>query len=203
LTASADVLAAFDFDGTLRPGDSLLPFLVRSAGRAATYRTIVASAGRVAWRKRGLDRDQFKALVISDLLGGRDLPEISAVAAEFGDSLISDLRPDVVARLREHQRLGHRVVIVSASLTMYLERVAHHLQCELASTDLVAADGRLTGDLDGENCRGQEKVERLRRIIDERPTQIWAYGDSRGDDEMLAWADHGLRIGRAEINAQL
>jgi len=195
-------LAAFDFDGTLRRGDSLLPFLTRVAGRGTTLRTIAGSAIAVARRARVIDRDHIKSRTFAHLLAGRDAALVGAAGTDFGESLTSDLRPDVVARLREHQRLGHRIVIVSASLTIYLRTVADHLQCELASTDLVEVDGRLTGEIEGRNCRGPEKVARLRRLIDARPDEVWAYGDSRGDDEMLAWADHGVRIGRAEINAR-
>jgi len=195
-------LAAFDFDGTLRRGDSLLPFLTLIAGRGTTLRTIAASVIGLAWRARGIDRDQVKSRTFAHLLAGRDATLVGETGAEFGESLTSDLRPDVVARLREHQRLGHRIVIVSASLSIYLNVVADHLQCELAATELVAVDGRLTGEIDGQNCRGPEKVGRLSRLIGDRPDEVWAYGDSRGDDEMLAWADHGVRIGRAEISAR-
>jgi len=196
-------LAAFDFDGTLRRGDSLLPFLMRIAGRGPALRAIAASVVRVGWRNRGIDRDEIKSRTFAHLLAGRDAALTAATAADFGRGLIADLRPDVVARLREHQRLGHRVVIVSASLSIYLQVVADHLGCELASTELVTTDGRLSGEIDGRNCRGPEKVERLRFLVDGRPDQVWAYGDSRGDDEMLAWADHGVRIGRGEISARL
>lgn len=199
---TSDGLAAFDFDGTLRRGDSLLPFLTRIAGRGATLRTIAGSIAGAVWPTRGIDRDHIKSRTFAHLLAGRDAGVVGAMGAEFGESLTSDLRPDVVARLREHQRLGYRIVIVSASLSIYLQIVADHLQCELAATELVAVDGRLTGEIDGRNCRGPEKVARLSRLIGHRPDEVWAYGDSRGDDEMLAWADHGVRIGRAEISAR-
>jgi len=193
-------LAAFDFDGTLRPGDSLLPFLSAVAGRATAITAIAASAGRLVLRGHRPDRDVIKGLSLARLLAGREAARFSAFAESFGRALIDDLRPDVVARLRAHQQLGHVVVMVSASLTAYLAPVAAHLGCGLAATALVVGpDGRLTGQIDGVNCRGPEKVARLQALFPRRPGEVWAYGDSRGDDEMLEWADHRVRIGRKPI----
>ena len=43
-----------------------------------------------------------------------------------------------------------------------------------------------------------EKAARLRHWLDGAPAEVWAYGDSRGDRELLAMADHPVLIrGRA------
>ncbi|MGH9000745.1 MAG: haloacid dehalogenase-like hydrolase, partial [Acidimicrobiia bacterium] len=60
--------------------------------------------------------------------------------------------------------------------------------------------GRLTGALLGANCRGAEKVARLREWLggEELEVDLWAYGDSRGDAELLALAGaNGTRVARA------
>jgi phosphatidylglycerophosphatase C len=60
-------------------------------------------------------------------------------------------------------------------------------------------DNRLTGRYRGGNCRGEEKVRRLRTWIDEAgatPDRLWAYGNSRGDVRMLRAADVGINVGR-------
>ena len=57
----------------------------------------------------------------------------------------------------------------------------------------------MTGRYEGANCRGEEKVRRLRGWIDgreEAPARLWAYGNSRGDLRMLAAADVGVNVGR-------
>ena len=63
----------------------------------------------------------------------------------------------------------------------------------------VGADGRLTGALRGANVRGMEKVCRLDEWIGDRPATVWAYGDSHGDRELLARADHPIRVGRQPL----
>ena len=45
---------------------------------------------------------------------------------------------------------------------------------------------RFTGKLDGANCRGAEKVRRLREVFGEDMMRLEAaYGDTSGDKEML------------------
>jgi phosphatidylglycerophosphatase C len=67
----------------------------------------------------------------------------------------------------------------------------------------VGPDGRLTGELAGANVRSAEKVRRLEAWIagstlgDE--AIVWAYGDSAGDRELLARADHPVRVGRDRL----
>ena len=62
----------------------------------------------------------------------------------------------------------------------------------------VGPDGALTGRYDGKNCRGEEKLRRLRAWIgEEEPAgRLWAYGNSRGDLRMLSAADVGVNVGR-------
>ena len=60
-------------------------------------------------------------------------------------------------------------------------------------------DGRLTGRYDGANCRGEEKVRRLRLWMADaglEGARLWAYGNSRGDLRMLRAADTGVDVGR-------
>ena len=66
----------------------------------------------------------------------------------------------------------------------------------LATRLVVDGDERLSGDLDGPNVRAHEKVVRLRRWLGGEPCELWAYGDSTGDRELLALADHGFRVPR-------
>ena len=56
---------------------------------------------------------------------------------------------------------------------------------------------RVTGEFTGENCRGQEKVRRLKAAYGENLVVTAAYGDTSGDTEMLAMAQQpGFRIFR-------
>ena len=63
---------------------------------------------------------------------------------------------------------------------------------EWMPTMVGVADGVLTGRFITKNCYGEEKVNRLLQLFPER-TQYWlvAYGDSRGDTQLLDFANEG------------
>ena len=57
-------------------------------------------------------------------------------------------------------------------------------------TQIEVKNGNLTGRFLTKNCYGQEKVNRILALYPDRNTYyLIAYGDSRGDKELLAFAD--------------
>ncbi len=188
-------VAAFDFDGTLIPGDSVLRFVLKVSGPRRFANGVVRSA-IVALRTRG-DRDAAKAALLSGAMAGLEATAVTVAGADYADHLLGRLRSDGTARIRWHQTRGHEVVLVSASLTAYLAPLARRLGIDAVLATRLEVDttsGRLTGRLSGPNVRGPEKVVRLQQWLDGADTELWAYGDSSGDNELLARADHGTRI---------
>jgi phosphatidylglycerophosphatase C len=201
----ADV-AAFDVDGTLTVRDCVGPFLVRVGGRGgvvtAFARKPLASAG-AALR---LDRDRLKEVVVGGVLRGRAVAQVEALGEQFAERVAKGwLRADTVARLRWHQRMGHRTVLVSASLSPYLRPLGRRLGVDEVLCAEPLRDGDHFADgLDGANCRAAEKVRRLDawlQLTGLTESTVWAYGDSAGDDELLARADHALFVKHATVSA--
>lgn len=197
-------VAAFDFDGTLARRDTLVPFLRRVRG---STRVAVAVA-RAAARTR--DRDALKVAAIGHLFQGVAAADLERWGRAYAATLPPLLRPEMVARVRWHQRAGHAVVIVSASLGAYLRPLAERLGLDAALGVELAADasGLLTGEVVGDlNNRGPEKVARLRAWVRDRfgpatDVELWAYGDSAGDEALLAAADHPQWVGRRARSAR-
>ncbi|HEX5027383.1 MAG TPA: HAD-IB family hydrolase [Gaiellaceae bacterium] len=192
------VVAAFDVDGTLTIGDCVTPFLRRAAGRrlwTTLLRHPLALVASAAHR----DRDRLKELACSALRGieATEIEQLGrAFAREVGEKR---LRDDTVARLRRHRELGHTVILASASLDPYLMPLGSSLGVDAVVCTVLeqGLDGRLTGRLVGANCRGAEKARRVQEWLRENglaDAELWAYGDSSGDDELLALADHPLRV---------
>lgn len=197
-------IAAFDFDGTLTRRDTLVPFLVYACGRSKVASALAAvGPGAVSGRFRpppeGHHRDRTKERLLARLFTGDEAARVAEAGVAYAARLPALLRTDMAERLAWHQREGHEVVIVSASLCVYLEpfatdhRVNHVLAVSLEADD----EGRLTGRLVGPNVRGAEKAVRLRAWLDgDRPLHLWAYGNSSGDDELLEMATSPTRVGR-------
>jgi phosphatidylglycerophosphatase C len=190
-------VAAFDFDGTLTRRDTLLPFLASVVGWPRVAAALGTHAHRIA-----RDRDVAKELLLVRLLAGLPHDEVREAGRAYARTV--RVRPEMRARLEWHRHEGHDIVIVSASLDAYLGEVARALDVEhvLCTTLEVGADARCTGRLVGGNCRGPEKATRLRAHLGaekDGELVLWAYGDSRGDHEMLAMADHPIRVKRGRL----
>jgi len=190
-------VAAFDFDRTLARRDTLVPFLRHACGTPR----VAAATARSALRAR--NRDALKVGAIGHLFRGRPAAQVDELSRAYVPTLVELLRPELVERIGWHRAEGHAVVIVSASLGVYLRPLANHLGLDAAlAVELVTgADGVLTGAVVGDlNTRGPEKVARLRAWAGQRfgagePFELWAYGDSSGDEDMLALADHPTWVG--------
>jgi phosphatidylglycerophosphatase C len=193
----APVVAAFDFDGTLSTRDNFIPFLCRVAGTPAVARALAASAVLTAGRGPSRSRNALKEQVVARLLSGMPARRLDMIGRAFAfDVLRRHLRADTVERVDWHRTQGHRLVIVTASLGVYVRPVAERLRFDavLATELVVAPDGTLTGRLAGANVRGPEKARLLDAWLAQDPAYVWAYGDSSGDRELWARADHPVRV---------
>ncbi len=199
------VIAAFDVDGTLTTRDCVRPFLERAVGRrrlvTSLLRRPLATLAAAARR----DRDRFKEIIVGGSLHGKLITEVEAIGEQFAQFvLVNWLRPDTLRRLRWHQRAGHRTVIVSASLAAYLRPLAVRLGIDdVLCTDATRSGERYGDRLVGLNCRSDEKRRRLDQWLDEHrwaDAEVWAYGDSAGDRELLARADHPVWVNDETIS---
>jgi phosphatidylglycerophosphatase C len=193
VAAHPEVVAAFDFDGTISTCDSLQVFLRNNLGRPkfgwAIFRAL---PWLTACALHLTDRHTAKEHLLRASLGGRRAEQVERWAADFvAGELPGLLRPEMLARLAWHQAQGHRTVLVSASPSLYLRPWAQKMGFQaLLCTELEVVDGFYTGRLASRNCWGPEKVRRLEAWWQQDvPAKLYAYGDSRGDAEMLARAD--------------
>ena len=192
------VVAAFDVDGTLTIRDCVTPFLRRAAGWRLVS-TLLGQPLAVAAAAARRDRDRLKELACG-ALRGLDASAYDELGRSFAREVATSwLRDDATARLRRHRELGHRVILASASLDAYLGPLGELLEVDgIVCTRLERGpDGRLTGRLVGENCRGAEKARRVRGWLEAAglaDAVLWAYGDSPGDRPLLETADHAVWV---------
>ena len=185
-------LALFDFDGTLTRRDSLLHFTEYAVGRTRLVAGLMTlSPWLVAMRSGLVSNHRTKERYFARFFGGMEATRFEAVARRYAlERLDRIVSPVALDRLEWHRRAGHTVVVVSASCRQWLEPWCTARGAALICTELEVDEGRITGRLAGPNCHGPQKVVRIRAELDpERFERVFAYGDSRGDREMLAIAD--------------
>lgn len=188
------VIAAFDFDGTITTKDILLPFLIFFRGKRTVYLSLLKMLPSLilfTFGKR--TRQQLKEILLESLIGQMPITLIESVTEKFHEKQLPSLiRREAQKRIDWHKREGHQVTIISANLSLLLHRYASEKKTDLISSELqIDKRGKITGQLQGLNCWGPEKARRLLEKYGPKENFVlYAYGDSRGDQELLALADY-------------
>lgn len=186
-------VAAFDFDVTITTRDTFVPFLERAFGRKrvrSLFLQLSPEALKVVLRLSS--RDVFKERMIRSLFLGESVDRLREIGRLHATEILNLVRPAARRRIEWHKSRGDRLVMVSASLSLYLEPVAQvlgfdDLLCTRPSVNHRIFDGGLVG----KNCRGPEKVQLLSGLLGNlEKYDLFAYGDSVGDREMLEVANH-------------
>ena len=190
-------IAAFDLDGTLTRRDSMIAFIHYVVGNRRFYFGFLMQLPRVIGVKVfGVQRGKAKGHFLKYFFKHRTREELEALGRSFASSQTDLFRPDTLARLRWHQAKGHRCVLVSASIDMWVKPIADALGLECVCSKARYEDNFCVG-LDGENCHGQEKVNRLQEYLGEDVKSIaYAYGDTSGDREMINRAEQGFWVNK-------
>lgn len=186
-------VAAFDFDVTITTRDTFVPFLYRAFGQNKVRKAFLRLAPVAAKVALGLStRDVFKAKLIHELFPGESLERLRTVGQEHALDILKWVRPAALQRIAWHKQRNDRLVMVSASLDIYLEPVATALGFDdLLCTRPSLRHDIFDGGMNGKNCRGAEKVARLQNLLGNLSlVDTYAYGDSAGDKEMLQIALH-------------
>ncbi len=191
-------MVAFDFDGTLTVRDSFTAFLRWRAGPGGWALGLTRMSPALAAYARHRDRGRIKAASVREFLGGVPRLQLEDEAARFADRAWAGfMRPDALACWEDWGRRGAHRVIVTASPETTVAPFARRLGADdlLGTRLLFDSHDRVAGAFSGENCRGEEKVTRLRERFGPGLRLAAAYGDTSGDTEMLAIADApGFRV---------
>lgn len=185
------IVAAFDFDGTITTRDTLLPFLKQYGLWKLTKGTCKTLAGI----QRGNLRNALKENTLKALFADFPIERLEEEGRIYAETLPRLYRKETLGRIKSHKERGDQLILVTGSLGCYARPAAaalgfdHTFAVELASTL-----GHMTGDIQGANVRGPEKARLLKNHLKGEPVELWAYGNSSGDKEMLKMADHAKMV---------
>ena len=180
---------AFDFDGTLTTKDTLIEFIRYTKGTMAFGWGFVQHAHLLVLMKLGLYPNwKAKQKVFTYFFKDMKLEDFNAHCQAFAASSGHLLRPAGIKAIQQAQNEGSEVLIVSASIDNWVQ--PFFADVKVLGTQIEVIDGKLTGRFLTKNCYGQEKVNRILTLFpDRKDYHLTAFGDSRGDKEMLAFAD--------------
>lgn len=205
----------FDFDGTLTHADTLLAFIRFACGPVRMLLGFALYAPLLVLMKLKLYPNyKAKQKVFAHFFRGMTLARFDALCTAFAQQGEHLLRPAARNFINTVRSEAYAMAIVSASIDNWVRPFAEmYLQSDnsqdnrqnnsqdnksslpiivLGTKVEVDAAGCLTGRFATPNCYGPEKVRRIEAVWPHREQyDVSAFGDSRGDKEMLAYADQG------------
>ena len=188
----------FDFDGTLTTNDTLLEFIKYAKGRGRFLMVFLMYSPLLVLMKLHLYPNwKAKQQIFAHLFAGMRIEKFDALCRGFAEESQHLLRPKGITLVHEALVAGAQVFIVSASIDNWVRPffdIRNLKGVQVLGTQIEVEDGKLTGRFKSNNCYGKEKVHRIAEALksfERSEYEIEAFGDSRGDKEMLAFADKG------------
>jgi HAD superfamily hydrolase (TIGR01490 family) len=203
--ATKDIVAYFDFDGTLTTCDTLVYFVLYVLGFTKFLLKLpFVIPTLVLYLFKIIDNETTKQRFLVRMIGGISQQKIETKAHNFAyHKLDKFIKPEIYAKLEYHLEHKHSVILVSANLAVYLREWAlrHNLTYVIA-TELEVVNGRYSGKLSTSNCYGAHKLDRILEYLRLHKTSFvysYGYGNSRGDYELLDYVNEGYWVNSYEV----
>lgn len=192
--------AIFDVDNTIISVDSMFSMLffgIKKRPLIALYTPIILVKillcfFRIIDVKKAKESMYFPIKFLCE----KDLEEF------YDDVLVKKIYPEVMEILKKHKGEGHHILLVSASPEVYLKYFKKNIYIDdIIGTRLKKIEDRYTNIIDGENCKGLEKVKRINQYLEKNDLKIdfeksFAYSDSLLDKPMLSLVGNRYKVNR-------
>lgn len=189
-------LALFDFDGTLYSQDSFTGFIFYALNKPHIFKRGCKILPYIlAYYCKCYPAHKMRPRLFYSMFKGLPASEISSLAKDYArDVLMHALDPKMLRQLQQHQHYGHHVILVSASLSLFLQPCCDELNIHLLSTHIEIQNGVITGHYQSADCSGEQKKIAVSTHYQLNQYQhIYAYGNSDEDNDMLALAHFAYR----------
>ncbi len=174
--------ALFDFDGTITSKDTTILLLVELLKlRPWLFSGLLWFLFRMIVSNDSVSKQRYKNKAIGHLIKDLSDMQLSGALQYFSDKVKTLYRPSVLRSIDQAIQDGCTVLIVTASPSFAIGFCVSELPLLVLGTEFEKKESAYTGLLSGENCYGQEKVNRLEK---------WAKSNNIQLNVELAWSDH-------------
>lgn len=188
-------IAFFDFDGTITTRDTLFEFIKFIHGKRGFYIGFALNLPYlVAYKLKIISNQKAKEKVLAHFFANTTVVDFETLCNRFAQEVIPKLiRPKAILTIEKLKAEGTAIVIVSASPDNWITPWAKKYDITVIATRLAVEQNKLSGKIDGKNCYGIEKVNRIKQLFNlDLYNPVYAYGDTGGDKPMLQLADFGF-----------
>ena len=193
-------IAIFDLDRTLTKRSCFTPFILYVAIRRprrllSFHRIILAAICNIVGLYK---RDDIKLLMWREVLGGLPREEAEDLGNTFAKIWIqNELRRQTKKNIKKHQEAGDQLILATAAMDIIADPIGRALGFDdiISTRTHWTAEGCVSGNFDGRNCYGEEKLRRVKLTLgDLAPSKTLAYSDHITDLPILLWVENGTAV---------
>ncbi len=186
-------LAIFDIDYTITRKETLMEFfkyLVSKDIKNIKFLPRALYSG-LMYGIKVYDEKRVKECFLK-FIENIDEAELAKLTKSFYDEKISKiLYKDAVDMIKKLKKEGYMVVLISASPEFYVKEFYAIKEVDLIiGTKFTFEGGKFIRKMDGNNCKGEEKVRRLNKVLKEKNIKVdfknsYMFSDSLSDKPLL------------------
>ena len=185
-------IAFFDFDGTISYKDSFLEFFKFTHSKSALRKCIFWNSPYVVlFYLKLYPNYRLKERFFSYFYKGANAQEIKSLGCEFSQLELPKICYESAWEiLNWHKEQQHEIYILTASSDIWLSQWCETHEFVLISTNFEEKNGKFTGKINGKNCYGKEKANRIEKVLaTKNDATTYGYGDSKSDRYYLQQMD--------------
>lgn len=186
-------LAIFDIDYTITRKETLMEFFKYIISKDIKNIKFLPRAlySGLMYGVKVYDEKRVKECFLK-FIENIDEAELSKLTKSFYDERISKiLYKDAVNMIKKLKNEGYMVVLISASPEFYVKEFYAIKEVDLIiGTKFTFDSGKFIRKMDGNNCKGEEKVKRLNDVLKEKNIKVdfknsYMFSDSLSDKPLL------------------
>ena len=199
-TSQRQVAAFFDLDLTITSRDSFRYYLNKQY--LSNLRNWHFVPHIILWgilrKLRVISLQVFKEKALVSLVGKNETVMKDTAKSFFEKHLVNIIRTRALKKIGWHKERGHFTFIVSSCPDIYILPLTEHLGCDgYECSRLAYRDTKFVGKIDGRDCLGPEKVERLQAILENKDLDLahsYAYSDHESDLPLLEYVGNPIAV---------
>jgi HAD superfamily hydrolase (TIGR01490 family) len=195
-------LAIFDVDYTLTKRETLVEFyffMMKKNPKFIKYlpKSIFSS---IFYVFKIYDASKAKKTFIR-FIDGIEEVEMKKIVKEFYETRLSKiLYKDAMDMIKKMKTEGYKIYLISASAEFYLNELYNIKEVDkVIGTRFVTENGLHRNKMTGENCKGEEKVKRLKEVLIKENIEVdfqnsYMFSDSLSDLPLFNLVGHPYLI---------
>ncbi len=186
-------LAIFDIDYTITRKESLMEFFKYIVSKDIKNIKFLPRAlySGLMYGIKVYDERKVKECFLK-FIENIDEVELANLTKSFYDERLSKiLYKDAVEMIKKLKKEGYMVILISASPEFYIKEFYAIKEVDLIiGTKFAFEGGKFIRKMDGNNCKGEEKVRRLNEVLKEKNIKVdfknsYMFSDSLSDKPLL------------------